>query len=327
MGHCSVEKVTLRFGKSPASDAGVWENAYAGIPGGTLLEGAARLPFPDPALGAAGAVNRLSETGVILRIPKKAHSLGPVRAISIAPDSPIECVDLYINGSGGSSVHRIGPRSPWIGQLSEDDTIRVVPIREIPYLGWRQDNDTADVRLNSAFWDCTITPDPALVSAGEISGIVDVPSVLIPVRLNLYRGDVPALPSGGRASYHASLLWAAGPAALITSARFFVITDGRRRVRVVCGQEDGGGASVSLYGVEASKSTPFATPFDDDIDPDRRLDVYNLTELVAATAIGASIAVPTILDYDGNPYFAVLVGITGAVADETGYVQVHCWDE
>lgn len=328
-----VQKLTVRFGKTAASDASVWENAYAGIPGGTLLKGAAQLGDDPP------DVNSLDETGVLVKLPHARPAWGNVQAIAIAPDSPIECVDLYINGEGGSSVHRISPSRPFIGTLNESDQLRVVPIRELPYLGWVEGQNTDEATAHSVFWDMTIAPDESLANGSAPPS--DVPSVMIPVRLNIYRGNVPAGIAGARAPYHASLAFntgGGGGAPTMGKPRMFVVTDGRRRFRVAAAHLSIAVVNLSIYGVLPFKSTvgdPDDT-FGTDIVPERRIDAYELVTL-ATIAIGNNL-IPSVFDYtpeSGNPYVAILVAADYSAeslgdnsgADAKGYFQVDAWDE
>jgi hypothetical protein len=339
-----IEKVDILFGRSPSDGAAAakWASAYAGVPGRLLLDGAARIPAPLSEDASPPTVNGLDETGRVVNFPLN-RGQGSIQCITIAPDSPIECVDLYFNGQSGQSVHRLSSWSPWFGKLDNDVQIRVVPVRSVPYLGHQIAADTDAIVTSTVHWDMTVTKDLGIVSG---SSIADAPSVQVPVRLNVYRGCMPPV-TGKRAPYNASMVWDTGNVldgadlptgvAQIQSAGMYVITDGRRRVRVVAGQYNSGaiGAvrpTMAVYGVEGYKST-VGSPFDVDITADRRVDAYNRTPLLAATEIpeGAGLAeTPLVFDYVGNPFFAFLVLIT--YDDETyvdckGYANVHCWDD
>lgn len=317
-----IERVQVRIGKQPslAANAG---GGWCGIPGRTLERGFASLP----AASSLSDPNLMPETGVLLRIPKKGHSDGPVRAIAIASDSPVEAADLYFNGDGGVNVFRISPGCPWVGQLSDNDQVRVVPIREIPYLGLRDSiavpGDVmtfAEFALQTLVWDCTVVPDSTLPIDGGAHA-----SVLIPIRLEIYRGDLQPH-HVRRAPYNGSLLWLHEGGC--TDPRFIVITDGRRRVSVVAGGDSAAG-TVQIFGLDATKGEQLTIP--NGLLLAAWSDVPLYTELLAPTAIPAAAAdqmsAPLTFQYAGNPYFAFVVQIDGAVAGDAGYIHVHTWDE
>lgn len=314
------EKYTVRIGAT-VSGAGV----FAGVPKPDGRSGA------DIIGGDAFAtLNDLDGTSTGVNVPQKFGSEGPVRAIAIAADSPIESVDITIAGEGGSGNRvRIAPGSPWIGELGEHDRIHVVPVRSIPLLGARYDNvlngagasmQLAQWKAETVAWDCTIDQvTPANLAPKVLA------SPLIPVRLEVFRGDTSGLGSKRvRAPYAADVLWKIidrGDGAP-SSPCLIVITDGRRRVRCIAGQKNGGAASMAVDGIDSYKaleSTGALTQVG-------TLDLPSFDPLMPATALDASDRVPKIFDWSGgNPYFAHRVVITGAIGD-SGYLRVQTWD-
>lgn len=338
-----IEPVTIRFGKSPSATTTKASGGWCGIPGRIPDEG-----FVELADAAHHfAANRLGQSGVVFKIPPKHASDGPVRAIAIAPDSPIEACDIYINGQSGKDVFRISPGVPWIGHLTDSDMVRVVPIREIPYLGLRAGiADPANPMAYDEFikttcvWDCTVAPDDSLPFDPQIVA----PNVMLPLRLHFYRGDVLPPVAKGRAPYGGTLVVNFGGenfddtvVNFQASTRMIVIVDGRRRVRVQAAQTDDGTATMAVYGVEGFPSDLYV--FTPGGFSDSQINIPAYKQLLAATPIPGALGVlePDFVAFDympasGNPYFAFAIDIevaaptlgmigTGAV------VVVRAWDE
>jgi hypothetical protein len=310
----SVEKKLIYFGRR-ARNTGA-EGAWAGIPHSSLLLAA---EFRDSG-GLDTALNTFDQSSYLLQGPGQHQVGGPVTAIAIAPDSPIESVDIHIGDPGGFNSHRIGVGSPFVGEIHPTARVIVTPTRPLPMLY----RDYAGVLSTTAYRRSIVTWE---MDQQDIDGIAATPIVgpLLPCRLNVYRGQVSILPER-RAPYHASMVWDVDTGGTPVTPEMFVITDGRRRVRVCATLDTNGPASVTIWGVEGRKKIHTTIEGAGHPNPSGRIDRPVFDELLAATVISSA---PDMLvfDYTGNPYQLFCVKVTSAVNASGGTLDLHAWDE
>ncbi len=320
----SAEKITVRFGIKRFNGAALQrsDGGNFGMPDPTLSRSVATIPRLESAWSFALDAFGPEVCGEMITVPRRANTAqGPVTAIAIAADSPIESVDLHISGST-SHVYRVAPGAPFVGDLDDGDKILVVPNRPTPAL------------LTSNFATAAVTEAQMLEESNwwdappaSTDGVVIVP---VPARLVLFRGPTgPAAAAAlsRRARYTASAIWQVRDrgGAVPTEPTFTVLVDGRRRFRVEAGAWNGiaAGASLEIRGVIGHTSMIAA-------GLSTQLDLPGFDELLAATVLDATAfaeSLPTIYDYMGNPYYAVECMITSGTIGDAGYVTVHAWDE
>ncbi len=301
----SIERKLILVGRMRDSVQGAWAGA-------TYPYGGAGEIGRD-----AGWVvgNTLDQASYVIQTPARANtSQGPIKAISIANDSPIESAVVHIGQIGaGISSFKIGVGAPFIGDVADDAQVWVTPARTMPIL-YRTGPAAGDIPTPAEYraqvipWECDTADTDA-------SGIV---TPKMPLRIDVHRGAF-VRPASKRAVYHADMQAEvqAGP----TSPRLIVITDGRRRVRVWACQDTGGACSLTVRGIEGFKTTNTM-----EAPNDSRMDQPTFDELLAATALTANPAAATVFDYTGNPYFAIVAIITGT-ANDLVHVGVSAWDE
>lgn len=313
----AIEKAIVNFGFKAdgtgvfAGHPSIFERLNVGlIPRAEADWTGAPAPFPA---GSTVALERAAEK---LNVPRRFAGEGPVNAISIAADSPIEACDVYIGGATGA-CHRIGIGCPLVGAIDENTQILVAPIRDLP-APLRREFITGAISgdrqiRETSFWEMPLQISPT-----------DQPIMTMPLRLNLYRGSgLPILVH--RAQYSANMIFQVLDigAGVPSVPALNVIVDGRRRVRVVAGIWDGAGAaSLTVHGIEGRSGHISGT------NPTGIIDWPVFDELMAATALTA-IPTPLIFDYtDGNPYFAFTAAIAaGATVGTRGYISIHAWDD
>jgi hypothetical protein len=320
----NVQKATLRIGRRLSNDAE--PGAWAGLPTEFLNGGA------DVIGGAsAAAMNTPHQTQYGVSVPKQVAGAGPVDAISIAPDSPIGDCNLHI---GNGQTFRIGVGAPFIGRIDDFKDVRISPARGIPGLYRTQAAipTTAQYRTYVRVWEC---PELEIDDLHNYDGLGAGRNVCIPklpLKLHFYRGEAArAVGSQLRRSiYAAEVLWRSDGGAMPPT--LFVITDGRRRVRVRASRqtlgEGGQAAQVSIWGVDHMKSCDAITA-----SPNSgRFDLPTFDELLPATALPDDSDQDIVFDWNGNPYFAFLVQITNGAgasppATARGHMSVEAYDE
>lgn len=330
-----VQKVTVRFGRrlQGTDPSGAW----AGMPAEFQARGAAVIG------NAALTENSRDETAEAVAIPS-THARGAIRAIAIAADSPIEAVDIQIEGR--NEIHRIGVGAPFIGDIPENRYVFITPIRSTPALFRLPGSVPSFVQ----YGDWVVPWEMATVEkvpAGTFGFAVDVAMPHPLAKLNLYRGDVSQLGAmKRRAPYVAEMDWklavyTAGVPDILYNPTLYMIVDGRRRFRVVASRETiangGATANLAVWGVESYKTINGMNPG----VISRLVDAPNFDPLLVSTAIPNDENTPLIFDYlpvSGNPYWAVCARI---IADDftndgnkgptstnaVGYLRIEAWDE
>lgn len=162
----------------------------------------------------------------LLEAAIKGSTFGPVRAIAIAPDSPIACCDLWLNAAGISTRHRISPGRPLIGDLSDVDAIQVSLPNAMPD-PWDEDGN-ADTQAQ--FLANNFVQDASLTAALR-GAVASVETQINIVRLELWRGEVPPFSILRRSPYQASM-WYSDTASANSYGRVWLVTDGRSRITV-----------------------------------------------------------------------------------------------
>jgi hypothetical protein len=166
----------------------------------------------------------------------------PLRAIAIAPDSPIAECDLWLGGDGGErSHHRISPGNPYIGGRDNYDTAEISIPDSIPCL----DGDAAD----TVYWDADRE-----VSDGSTMGGFDR-IVGWPLRLELWQGDTLPIRSHKRAAHVAHAVF---QMAELDTRSMYVCVNGRRRVSVIAaliGAPGESACTLQCYTVGGMKDT------------------------------------------------------------------------
>lgn len=340
-----VEKRTVSFGVRSLG-TGTFANdpgSFAGI--------------PSPQFRDAGAVNVPStllaqNTRHVTSVPllasgRQRTKQGPVSAIAISADSPIASVNLVV----GEEVFALSPDRPYVGVIDDSVFVGVMPARNTPMVYRLPDS----VPTFTQYRDWVVPWDMATVEkipAGTFSFGVDVAAPKPTVKLDIYRGDVSALPRGARAAYHAEIeaslikygAQSETPAvSSLNNPTLLAIVDGRRRWRVTGYQLPTavtGYTSLSLriWGIEGFKST-------NGLDPamaSNRIDSPMFDELMAKTAMPDNTTGRDglVFDYSGNPYWGVLIrvlantvtndGNRGDAFDANGgkcHVALHAWDD
>jgi hypothetical protein len=331
-----LTKQILRFGARDialaVSGAGTEENsAFAGFPDPALARNVAIIP-PLPGSWANAPITRpfdpnvpeatFPKTAQSFQVPVRHGGEGPVTAITIAPDSPIEALDLYLDG--GRVPHRIAPGAPFIGTIDDQLHMRVAPVRDLPSL--------------SSFYEITDSANyPDEICAWEIArnSVNGQTVALYPARINLIRGSVNPSSQQRRAPYTANVVWEIKDrgGAVPTIPTLQVCTDGRRRVRVIATMwnRPGAAASLEVYGVEGVSAM---TRNNSGLNAGT-LDLPAFDQLLAATPLVIDLVrdkmIPTIFDWPGggvgNPYFRFDAHITGGVIGTRGELTVHAWDD
>jgi hypothetical protein len=213
----SVEKITISmpFGfyaavpGNPEDGGGI---AFDEITGTTAIN-----TYEQAALGPSGK----------LALPNRLHSSGPIAAIMIAPDSPIDCCDLWFGaGSGTMQRHRIGVGAPLVGfpsDLGECVCTLPSPIPD-PF-----DNNTEGD--NAATWLGKNDVFDSVEGGGQTS-IAPADSraeMNTPLRLWALRGNAPQINHTKRAPYVADAYYTMTGAG-IGYRRFWFVTQGRRSI-------------------------------------------------------------------------------------------------
>lgn len=329
-----VQKVIVRFGRRlQATDP---NGAWAGMPSDLYSRGA-------QSIGLASVHNERDETAQVVNTP---HSVtrGSIRAIAIAPDSPIEAVDIKIEGQ--NLAHRVAVGAPFIGDIPENSYIYVTPVRSLPLLYRMPGSVPTFVQYRDWVmpWEMTAVEK---IPAGTFGLAIDAAAPQPLAKLNLYRGDLAHLAAiAKRAPYTAEMDWklavyTAGAPDLLYQPTLFMIVDGRRRFRVVANRQSiangGAPASLKVWGVESYKTTSGMNP----AISSRLVDAPTFDELLAATAIPDDENTPLVFDYtpqSGNPYFAVCARIIAndfvldankgpTSTNALGHLRIEAWDE
>lgn len=248
---------------------------------------------------------------------------GPVTGIAIAPDSPIQSVDLVF-GTGSKERFRISPQCPYFGNVPADKCL-VVPIRDITDLGAYASG--AEKRVIS-YWDAAY--------ASDLTHDVQMPAWR--VRLHVYRGPLPPVYQF-RAPQFATLIFSTDPANGVSvandDAQFVVCVDGRTRIDFLLTQTGGAsvaGALVDINGIESFPGSGFSIGSGVLIgSPGFRGSAQASTQqrfVPVPLLVGASFPpapVTMAKSYQGNPFQFVIVRVYGTQATE-GIVQVNAWD-
>jgi len=330
-----LTKQTLRFGARDialaVSGAGTEENsAFAGFPDPALARNVAIIPSLVASWANAPITRPFDPNVPEATFPKTAQSLlaprrqggeGPITAIAIAPDSPIEALDLYLDG--GRIPHRIAPGAPYIGAIDDQARMLFAPVRPLPSL--------------ASFYEITDSANyPTEICAWEIERTFDTQTKgLYPARVNLIRGGINPASQHKRAPYVANLVWEIEDrgGAVATKPTLQVCTDGRRRVRVIATMwnRPGAAASLEVYGVEGVSAM---TRNNSGLNAGT-LDLPAFDSLLAATPLTIDLVrdkmIPTIFDWPGggvgNPYFRFDAVITGGVIGTRGELTIIAWDD
>jgi hypothetical protein len=336
-----LEKRLLRFGfragAVPYPEALL--GAFAGLSGGIYPRGFALVP-PDAASWAGGqpadADERneasLERCGVELVGPSSsANPDGPITAIAIAPDSPIEQLDLYVGGAKGEgSIHRIAPGAPFLGTISDNVMVRAVPTREFPVLkaiqlAMNDVTSSALARKECAYWELNDCDDD---DGNHLQGI--------PARIEIYRGGAYPAAHQRRGRYDAQMIFEVSDRGVLDSGvantipsepSLVMLVDGRRKFKVEAGLITGAG-SLEVYAIGGMKTSIFAAPFGWS-----KFDYPVYTELLGATPITVidysteAASAPTVFDYNGVPYYAIQARIVGGTIGSRGFINAHAWDE
>jgi hypothetical protein len=226
----AVERYTLRFGGNNPSPAPF----ASGIPGPDSV-GSVGFCAQD-ALLFAGYNKKIPDVGVRIPLAKGLSQYG-VTGIGIAADSAIGCCDISLGGDGGEkSKHRISPGNPLLGDLSEYDTALVTIPNPIPIIA-----DQA-ATLN---WDAQVIGNIPAIGGNGMG---------MPLRLEVYRGDVMPMRTQHRAPYHARAIFhfAVG----VDSRTLTVCIDGRRDVLIELWSPALAGANVINVNIVTQAATP-----------------------------------------------------------------------
>jgi hypothetical protein len=225
----SVERVQLTL--PPGEYSAIPELPYGIRSFGDLGGGA----VIDTAVVATNAVNTFELSNLqpdLLAVIK--HS-GPVRGIAIAADSPIACCDLWLGDAVTQNRYRISPGRPWIGDISALDRVLVTVPQAIPNPWDGNDNaeTVANFLLGSVMWGASGTfPTPVGPSPR-----VDTSW---PLRLELYRGELPPITFAKRSPMFADAWFALdeGVSANPAFGQVYFATDGRKRSSVTVANRD-----------------------------------------------------------------------------------------
>ena len=322
----TVQKMTLRCGLDPNA-VGVmagYPSAIFGRSGGLVPNvpaswSAAIRPIPSGAIA-------FTDVMPSRKLAPMYAGQGPVTAVAIAADCPFDTVDMVIDTISERSVHRIAVGAPYLGTIPTDADVWFAIPDAVPLIVRVPGTDaggsqSARADLTQLWWDCY-----APVVAGN-----GLSQLLYPIRLDVYRGGVPPVATArGVYAAHASFEIVDVGAGVASQPQLVVLTHGRRRVRVTAGiwAHLGAAANVRVDGVVGRKGTSddgAQAPSTGD-----RIDVAAYDPLLADTPITAMTAAgegaPTVFDYQGNPYFAHVVTITGGAIGTRGHFDVEARD-
>lgn len=209
----SIDRVTLRWPGVAIDPASPSPTIACGVPGPAGNGGFRASSLSENYVAARR--NTAEQSYQKLVIPNSS-ARGPVRAISIAPDSAIACCDLALGGRDGETYrHRISPGNPFVGTITEDDFASISIPESMPYVGVNEHSVMIDAE-----------PVFALDDGMTLYGW--------PLRLELHRGnDAMLVRSFRRAPLVAEIL-AAGASNNDgdLSEVYMICVDGRRRMRL-----------------------------------------------------------------------------------------------
>ncbi len=260
-------------------------------------------------LGATTAVPAAFEfdapqVGAFKQLLQQRGTDGPVRCISIAPDSAIESFDL-IFGTGARERFTVSVGNPLVG-IFDTDYMIVVPRMPFPNLALA--NGAIDLRTQ-AFWDANVVEDQNGIARVNWKG-----------RLLLHRGDVIPPSVYRRAPLYAAVPFSTDPANGASTAndpaKLYVCTDGRRYVdfTAVIGTLTSGSPLLSI---DIGDAKPTTLGLGDD---EASTFSSNLLAVLPMTA-----GTPVVKSYAGNPAQFARMKITGTQACD-GVMIIRAWD-
>lgn len=217
-------QVSLKFGR------------YVDVPGEPALGGGASLDE----IGTHTAINTIDQaySDTPLAIPQKMVTEGDVRAIAIAADSPMATLDLWLGDATIANRNRIAPGRPWIGSPGEADNVLVTLPRSCPDpfdSALLAGETAAQFAASNVVWDTQSGVTPGTTGPATGTRV----EYVIPVRLELYRGEIVPFYQRKRAPYHAALSFSQiADGTGTTYQRLWQITDGRD-ITEICVRNNG----------------------------------------------------------------------------------------
>lgn len=285
-----VERKTLRWGGSNTKGNVI----YCGVPGPAAAGGA--ITHAAGAAAIATYIQAAEDSYQRIDLGRRCHTSGPVRAISIAPDSAIHTCDIALAGRDGEIArHRISPGNPLIGTFEDDFALVSIP-NSLPAAA----KGSTVISHDSA--------DAPLTAGTQISGW--------PLRLEVWRGDNVPIRSDKRAGYYAHFVFAQAAGDDATAQ---VCVDGRRRISVTVDVTDVSGAgtcTTTMFGLEPRKVAGSPGNTRDTVIP-VPLPLDLIGTLSATTVQGA----PDTFAFEGVPLTVLRIAI--AQATESAIVQIH----
>jgi hypothetical protein len=232
-----------------------------------------------------------------IALAHRAIGDGPVRAIAIAPDSPIHSAVVVIGGSNSAERHVISPSTPWIGDIGgAADFALIAPLAMVP--GQLFASGAAITG-----WDCRLTTGGDGIAFGW------------PLRVHVYRSKEPYSPYviGQRAPMSGVIGFDLTGA---TPQNHFFCVDGRQRWDVMVTNNGPGTITVSVTGYDGSLTHDANNPV---------IDALNTVLLDGGTVLASG--GNYVRSYQGNPFFGVRVVISdGSGGPSKGTTYLHAWD-
>jgi hypothetical protein len=225
-------------------------SSYTAVPGnpedggGFVLDEAAETTVAVNSWEQARPVQPTTAMGM------RGRSFGPVTAIAIAPDSPIDCCDLWFGGAETRTRHRISVGAPLLGVPAEFGEVTVTLPRSPPnpFEGsgeasqtWLTENDVHD-----ALRGIVQRPVNALDDRAEME---------IPLRLLMWRRGFPTFAMTRRAPYGADAMYILTGAGLAYK-RLWLCTMGRSTVEITINSQSN---VVAQYIIEGHDPTLVTT--------------------------------------------------------------------
>lgn len=227
----SVEKLIVRlpFGN------------YASVPGEPGDGGSLGR---DEVGGAAHWANNTYESAIVdVPYANRPHGDGPPIAIMIAPDSPIDAVDLWFSHADSSAQrYRVGVGCPLVGLPSDLGQLRASLPHSIPD-PWEGSGEASQTWLaeNVVFDSISGEGQTSILPADDRA------EAGIPCRLWLLRGAAPSIAHVRRAPYSADAFFGLD-GATTAYARLWLATLGRASVEVTVCNEGANDLNVTVAG-------------------------------------------------------------------------------
>lgn len=233
-----------------------------------------------------------------------------VRAIGIAPDSPICEADIVLGGQAGEFArHRISPGNPCL-VVGDYDFAQVSIPDSIPCF----DGEAVD----SIYWDAIRD-----IGAGQVIGAFNM-IVGWPLRLELWQGDVLPVRTHLRAAHiaHAVCNMTTGD----DTRKLYVCTSGRRHVSVVVNKIGGGASTTTIRCLAIGGQKDTANKATEDMQDDPIALPLNPAGDTSLTVTGAAPAIIIEMGAIARPILCIELvssGFPEPPADDATEVQVH----